>query len=256
LTVFSLGAYAVYTHRFFSNRKVGLIQPTLEEKVRKGDVEGVKELFRKYPLLKKKPDLEPFTDPDKNVKSKMVTAVLHQSKSHISRMLTIAAGEGNVKMVEFLFDNGARLEGDVNQKGQPLKNALEGRHIDVAKYLIKKGAKIPPDEPLNFIQHVEPTESLKDNTYLDFMRYLVEKMPKISPNEIVREDGAHKMDYGSKALYETSLIGELARKYYDKNPEKCKEIMRLLIQKGDRPMKIEDPIPAEAHINELLKVLN
>jgi hypothetical protein len=277
LTVFSLGVYGVYTYRYFSNRKVGLLQQTLEEKAKQGDIDGVKELFRKYPLLKRRPDLKLFTGQDDDLKSRLRAHLDHRkSKSHISRMLESVAEQGNLEIVKLLCENGACVDGDVDAPipiPLPLKNAFAKGHFGVAKYLIDKSSKISPgmlmavsahthnsrsrcnSSPWEFSSSLTPEAS---NTHLDFMHFLVGKMAHISPKESISKSGKHWIAYDAYWSHRNSMIDEIAEKYYQQNPEKSEKIIRLLLAKGDRPMCIKEkdekacfPEAAQRFINSL-----
>ncbi|CAI8756655.1 MULTISPECIES: ankyrin repeat domain-containing protein [Bacillus] len=52
-----------------------------------------------------------------------------------------AASEGEISIVEYLFDNGAVLDvSDPNRN--PLFSAIYGRHFDIVKYLVQNGIDI------------------------------------------------------------------------------------------------------------------
>lgn len=127
--------------------------------------------------------------------------------SHISRMLPFAAETGCLEMVELLCDSGATL--DVYSRGMKtaVERALENYHDDITHYLLDKGSHVTQDTLFSYIA--------KDQANLDIILSLVEKIEEI------------------KLIRVFSSLGLVSLKYHT-DPDKCKEVMKLLIEKGDR----------------------
>jgi hypothetical protein len=156
LSCFSFGAYAVYAHNFFSNRKVGNLQKDLEKAVEDRDCKTVQQLLKKHPLLKTKHDL------------------LHniETDSHLSLVLPLAAESGGLEMVKLLCDNGASLEAFSRGSKTALERALAENHKEIIKYLVDKGANISRSALFDYIA----SEELDFDTSI----YLVKKMDAIT----------------------------------------------------------------------------
>lgn len=127
--------------------------------------------------------------------------------SHISRMLPLAAETGCLEMVELLCDSGATLEAYSRGMKTALERALENDQEDVAYYLLDKGARVTQDELVRYIS--------QDSSNLNMILCLAEKIGDIQPLTIF------------------SLLGLVSTKY-NTDSDKCKEVMALLIKKGDR----------------------
>jgi hypothetical protein len=274
LTACTLGAYGFFTYRYFSNRRVGLLQLDLEKKSRAGDLEGVKKLLSTYPILKRIKELSPFIR-EGSLKDRMNSCLISSfgpfligpsAERHILKMLEIASEEGNLEIVKLLVEN--PISSDDLLRISIV--AARRNHFDVANYLIEKEAKVPQNAIFSLPY---PDERVDRSRFFDFLRLLVEKMPAIKPRDFRQEisaDGTIRIYYGTR-LYmerygenqristpylrayvcdsdlwrESSLLGHLARLCYKNSSVKCQEIMHLLIQKGDRLLRGEH-VPTEA----------
>lgn len=167
-------------------------------------------------LFKKYPSLKIKHDVINNVKS----------ESLISIMLPLAAEKGHLDMIKLLHQNGATLDAISRGQQTALDRAMNNDHGEIARYLIENGAKV---EDLH-------RYFAGKNISLDMMIFIVNSVDEVSSE--------------NKVL---SVLA-LASTKYDENPEKCKELIRLLIDKGDRLVEGDLKIPEEAknYINQLI----
>src|ERR1700722_2407852 len=91
-TIFSLGAYGIYTVNYFKNRKVVNLCTHFHEAVKEGNLEKIKTLLDKHPLLRK--------NLDKNF-------VIN--KTPFSKSIYAAIQGGELEMVKLLHQKGANL---------------------------------------------------------------------------------------------------------------------------------------------------
>lgn len=194
LSVISLGGYAIYTNWFMANKRVENLLSDLAKVILEGNDQQVQKLFLQHPALKKIPN-----DPSEP-----------NGDTLISKLLPMAADKGHLKVVQLLCENGAAI----NTFGRGCKTALEFAlnrgHVSTAKYLLEKEATFTED---NFRKYLA-----QEFSTLDMIEYLLNRIIKIS------SDGKR-----------FSCIGMIASpSYWDKDPIKCQEIIRLLVQKGDR----------------------
>ena len=140
--------------------------------------------------------------------------------SHISLILPLAAETGCLEMVKLLVDNGATL--NVSSRGgiTALEWALNNNHDEVACYLLDKDARFDQNDLFRYV--------LRPNSNLKMILYLVKKFKEIE----------------SVGVF--SLLGLVAVKY-DKDPDTCKEVMKLLIEKEVRltPLDLQFEIPQD-----------
>ncbi len=221
-SLLSLGYYVIYAYRFFADKKIIHLQKELEGAIERGDLYRVRNLFQDHPILKTEKDRK---DPSED--------------SHISTMLPLAAerecldGSEDLEMVELLCDNGATL--NVYSRGMktPLERALESNHEGVARYLLDKGARLDQDVVFRY--------AMQKGSNLDMLFSLVEKLERIETENKI-----------------WSILG-LASLKYDNNPDKCKEVMKLLIEKGDRltkrDLKLQISDEAKQFIDDQLKLV-
>lgn len=186
-----------YIHRFVAYRKVIHLQKELEEAIERGDLYCVRNLLNDHPTLKTEKDHHyPFLQ-----------------GSHISVMLPLAAerkcidGKEDLEMVQLLCDNGASLNAYSIMQRNALESALRCDHEAIAHYLLDKGAQCDYGALFRYTN--------KSSCNLELLLRLVEKSENIEAN---------------KAF---SILGFVGLKY-DENPTQCEEIMKLLIDKGDR----------------------
>lgn len=189
-SVLSLGFYVVHTYRFFADRKVGNLQKELEQSIEENNLTKVQELFTKHPQLKTREDLR-----------------FGVSETCPSRLLPLAAEKGNLKIVQLLRQNGAKLDSFSRGNKTALERALDGDHGDVARYLIDEGATLTSDDLGRYI--------LKSSNF-DMILFLVEKQENMSSEGKVN-----------------SNLAMVALKY-SKDSKKCAKILHLLVKKGDR----------------------
>jgi hypothetical protein len=194
LSAISLGGYAIYTNWFMANKRLDNLLCKLANAITEGNGEQVQELFLKHPSLKKVPN-----DPS-----------VPNGDTLISKLLPLAADKGHLKVVQLLCDNGAVI-GTFGRGGKTaLEYALNRGHSATAIYLLEKGATFTED---NFRKYLG-----EELSTFEMIHYLVNRIEKIS-------------SVGKRF----SCIGMMASpSYWDKDPIKCQEIIRLLVQKGDR----------------------
>lgn len=194
LSVLSLGAYAIYTNWFLANKRLENLLSNLGSAVVNGNDEQVQKLFLAHPSLKKIPN-EP-TAPN--------------GDTLISKLLPLAADKGHLKVVQLLCDNGAVIDTFGRGDKTALEYALKRGHTTTAIYLLEKGATFTED---NFRKYLE-----EELSTFEMIHFLVNRIEKIS-------------SIGKRF----SCIGMIASdSYWEKDPIKCQEIIRLLVQKGDR----------------------
>lgn len=220
LSILSLGYYAFYAYQFFADKKIVRLQKKLEGAIEIGDLHRVRNLFQDHPILKTKKDRNGSSD------------------SHISEMLPLAAsrecldGSEDLEMVKLLCENGATLNAYSRGMKTPLERALGSNHEGVARYLLDKGAHLDQDVVFRY--------AMQRGSNLDMLFSLVEKLESIEDTKM------------------WSILG-FASVQFDKNPDKCKEVIKLLIEKGDRltqgDAQLEISDEAKQFIDDQLKLV-
>ena len=160
---------------------------------------------------------------------KYVRDSTEDSDSHISLILPLAAEKGCLEMVTLLVDSGATLNAYSRGMRTAVERALDNNHDKVAYYLLDKGA--------DFNQH-ELFRYVSGDSNLEMILYLVKKF------EEIRSGGVF------------SLLGLVSLKYHT-DPDKCKEVMKLLIEKEcrltSRDLELEIPPDAKQFIDDQIK---
>lgn len=118
LTVFSLGYYAYYAHRYYADQKLSAAQLQLEGAIGNNDLDRVKEIFRTLPESKK---------------------LLNGYQGRTPNLIHIAVIHQHIPMVAFLASQGADLNGE-GRVGTPLAAALYRGHLAMTAYLLQNGA--------------------------------------------------------------------------------------------------------------------
>lgn len=156
-----------------------------------------------------------------------------KSDSLLSLMLPLPAEQGRLEMVKLLCENGAKLDAFSRGQKTALERALDQNHEDVAKYLLERGATVFEQTLYHYFT------SSRSN--IDMMIYLVEKSKNVNSE-----------------MRNLSILG-LAALRYDEDPEKCKKLLQLLVEKGDRLIEGDEllSIPEEAKnfIHDQIKLM-
>lgn len=88
-----------------------------------------------------------------------------------------AASEGEISIVEYLFENGAILDtSDPNRN--PLFSAIYGGHLDIVKYLVQNGIDINVMYTGNTMQDMGAYEFAIERGQTEIAEYLKQKMDK------------------------------------------------------------------------------
>lgn len=86
-----------------------------------------------------------------------------------------AASEGEISIVEFLFENGAILDtSDPNRN--PLFSAIYGGHLDIVKYLVLNGIDINTKYTGDTMQNMGAYEFAIERGQTEIAEYLKQKM--------------------------------------------------------------------------------
>ncbi|GLV66966.1 hypothetical protein Bmyc01_56350 [Bacillus mycoides] len=86
-----------------------------------------------------------------------------------------AATEGEIGIVEYLFDNGAILDvSDPNRN--PLFSAIYGGHLDIVKYLVQNGIDITVKYTGDTMKDMEAYEFVIERGQTEIDEYLMQKM--------------------------------------------------------------------------------
>ncbi|MGG0412322.1 ankyrin repeat domain-containing protein [Peribacillus simplex] len=86
-----------------------------------------------------------------------------------------AASEGEISIVEYLFDNGAILDvSDPNTS--PLFSAIYGGHLDIVKYLVKNGIDITVKYTGDTMKDMGAYEFAIERGQTEIAEYLKQKM--------------------------------------------------------------------------------
>lgn len=151
--------------------------------------------------------------------------------SVISLILPLVAEQGNLEMLKLLRENGAELNAFSRGQQTALERALAKDHQAIVYYLLGEGATIFDQTLFQYFSSRQAD--------IDVMIALVERSPTISSE-------------GKR----WSLLA-LASLGHDKNPQKYKKLLQLLIQKGDRfaedDHKLGIPKKAQAFIKREMK---
>lgn len=117
-TVLSLGAYGVYSYRFFDKKRVKNLQLKLTTLVVNNNFSEAKALFKKFPGLK---------------------------KANLDQLVDLAARNQNFDMIKLLIDKGGRVDGQTITE-TTLYKCLTSRPVryDIIKYLLNRGADPNP----------------------------------------------------------------------------------------------------------------
>lgn len=197
LSVVSLGAYAVYAYRFFEGRKVYALYKQLTKAVEDKDVDAAKQLLEQKPILKD------------------YLNVFLQKSGTIERALLLPTAIENedLKMVELLTAHGA-LPNVLSHRlsSNSFEIAIRTGNLEVLQCLGEQFSFA--EDEYNSLLELALTYKMPNR--LDVVKYLVEKDVKVD----VTID-----------LLNASALAIVAN-YYQKDPEKCEEIMELMIEKG------------------------
>ncbi len=182
----------------------------LKGKVHNAVLEGNAERIKK--LVEKHPELKkaPRNQDEPN------------GERFLADQIPLAAEKGYLEVVQLLHGFGAHLNALSRCSMTALDRAIRTKQLDVVTYLFDNGASFTADD---FTKHL-----FEDELTLDIIQYLVGKVDKLSSEN-----------------KRWSCIGMCAT-YWNDNPEKCKEVIRQMIQKGDRPVKTDEKMdyPQEA----------
>lgn len=86
-----------------------------------------------------------------------------------------AASEGEISIVEYLFENGAILDtSDPNRN--PLFSAIYGGHLNIVKYLVQNGIDINVKYTGNTMQDMGAYEFAIERGQTEIAEYLKQKM--------------------------------------------------------------------------------
>jgi ankyrin repeat protein len=116
--------------------------------------------------------------------------------------LSGAAANGQIDVVKFLLDKGAKIDAGEGDAGTALLRAVEGDHADIVTLLLDKGANMDAGDRQGTTPLIEAVE--KNRAALV---------------ELLLRRGARTETNGGSALYQAALAGNL-------------EILKLLLDKG------------------------
>lgn len=198
LSVASIGIYAVYAYRFFEGRKVYVLYKQLTKAVEEDkDVDAAKQLLEQKPILKD-----------------YLNVILEKGDT-IPRasLLPTAIENEDLKMVELLTAHGALPDVASHRTGyNSFEIAIRSGNLEILQCLGEQFSFA--EDEYNSLLELALTYKMPNR--LDVVKYLVEKDVKVD----VTID-----------LLNASALAVLAN-YYPKDPEKCQEIMELMIKKG------------------------
>lgn len=148
--------------------------------------------------------------------------LINGSDNEVASMIYIAIENGNLKMVQFLCENGALINKGGRSFNCALGCALEHKDINMIRFFLAKQAEVPFDLLMKYAQ-------LK-NSDLEIILTLAQKCVDFSE----KSDDCF-----------CSVLDLVACGYNAENDSKTKEVIELLISKGDRLKNTMWKVPQE-----------
>lgn len=148
------------------------------------DIKIVKDLIDKYQgLLDEVTPCGTFLQDAVNYGQKRVAEYLIECGIDINKhagagnvtAITDAAFEGNLDIVELLYNHGAILDVSTFARN-PLFAAIYNNHFDVVKFLVEKGIDIKASYPIGDIDNCDAYEYARQYGRTEIANYLKERM--------------------------------------------------------------------------------
>lgn len=199
LSVLSLGYYAYYTYKILQGltleNNVIALQKKLSDAVMNDKFDEVRKILKKYPSLIKMPEMDTFRSTGRKI-------------PQLSALLPFLAEKKKIEMIKLLCDLDVSPNFPEARK-TVLKVAVGDDNLDLVKYLIEKKVTVEKKDLTDYFM-------TNQTINFDIAIALLNKLEEVD----------------SKSS-RWSLLA-MAAGNYDSNPAKCKEMIDLLIKKGDR----------------------
>lgn len=192
-TIFSLGYYAVYAHRFFAAKKLESAKGSLESAADRGDLSTIQKLFAEFPGLKRNMNGEDGKTP----------CLLHLAVVH-----------DHFSVADYLIQNGASLSAQ-GRHGTPLDCAVQFGNLQAVTWLLENKKADP-----NFTQglwtpfrHAVMMDVKHENVKFQIMEKLL-------------RNGAKPDLEGMSSLMPIVAVN------WERNPAETEKIIHLMLEKG------------------------
>lgn len=201
-TVFSLGYYAYYANNFFQSRAFDRDVEVLTQLVRTDHLDEVRQ------MLEEKPELKNAL----NGHGGRTPCILHFA----------VAGQAR-QMINYLVEQGASLNA-IGRLGSPLDVAIYNNDLPMVRFLLENG--VSPDSLA--MGHTPPifyaASEGEPPHNLEIVQVLAEAGASVNPVRAV------------------SLLARIANRWWEQNPEKTEQTLRMLIERGARLLGPDEEI--------------